>query len=102
GRRDARPDAAVLARDALVAEARGAQVRGRGGPPLREVPARARGRAGRGGRAAARGAAPAVPRPRPPVDAARQAPARLGAPPRPPRLPARARRDRRRAAGPRG
>ena len=67
-----------------------------GRAPLREVPARARGRAGRGGRAPARRAGAAVPGARAPVDAARQAAARLGAPAGPPRLPARAARHRRR------
>src|SRR3954468_12829631 len=87
--RDADDDADVLVRHALVAEARRPQARGRGGAPLRQVPARAGGRAGGGGRAAARCADPPLPGAGAPVDAAGQAPERVGAPPGPPRLPAR-------------
>ena len=66
-----------------VAEARRAQAGGRGGAPLRQVPARARPRAGRGGRSAARRTRAPVPRRREALDAGRQAPRGLGAPPGP-------------------
>ena len=89
-RGDDRPDARFLDRHPLVAEARRAQAGGGRGAPVRQVPARARGRARRGRRAPARGVRASVSGPRAPVDAARQAPERLGAPARPQGLPARA------------
>ena len=101
-RGDDRAAAGVLDRHAVVAEARGAQARGGRRPPLREVPARARPRAGGGGRAASaarwRGCTPTPGRLWTLLVKRAE---RVGAPARPSRLPARAARHRHRAARPR-